>query len=143
MDELDQNLISALAADSSTPTAQLARKLGIARSTLQARIERLERTGVIAGYTIRLGEAVERRRIRATVLIHVEPRSTASVLQRLRPMRAVEACYTTTGRMDMVLLIVGETTQELDETLDAIGAIPGVRDTESLIHLSTKFDRRT
>ena len=43
----------------------------------------------------------------------------------------------------MILQLVAETTGELDAALDRIGAIPGVRDTESLIHLSTKFDRRT
>ena len=143
MDDLDRTLLAALAADSSTPATQLARAAGVARSTVQARIERLERAGVIAGYTIRLGEAVERNRIRATVLLHVEPRSTATVIQRLKPMPQVETCLSTTGRMDMILHLVAETTRELDEALDRLGAIPGVRDTESLIHLSTKFDRRT
>ena len=143
MDELDKTLLAALAADSSTPTSQLARQAGVARSTVQARIERLERSGVIAGYTIRMGEAVERRRIRATVLLQVEPRSAAALVQRLKAMPQVETCHSTSGRMDLVLQLVSETTGELDEALDRIGAIPGVRDTESLIHLSTKFDRRT
>ena len=143
MDDLDRNLLAALSADSSTATAKLARRLGVARSTVQARIERLEQSGIIAGYTIRLGEQAERRRIRATVMLQVEPRSAPAVLQRLKPMTQVEACHTTTGRMDLILQVAGETTQELDDTLDRIGAIPGVRDTQSLIHLSTKFDRRT
>ncbi|SDJ61752.1 Lrp/AsnC family transcriptional regulator [Aliiruegeria lutimaris] len=143
MDDLDRKLLSALAADSSTPTSQLARQAGVARSTVQARIERLKHSGVIAGYTIRLGETAERRRIRATVLLHIEPRSTAPLVQRLKTMPQVESCHSTTGRMDLVLQLVAESTGELDEALDRIGAIPGVRDTESLIHLSCKFDRRT
>lgn len=143
MDTLDRALIAALSADSSTSTTELARSLDVARSTIQARIERLERTGVIAGYTIRLGEPVERRRIRATVLLQIEPRSTASVLSRLRALSEAETCHSTTGRADMVLQLVAETTEELDAALDRIGAFPGVRATESLIHLSTKFDRRT
>ncbi|NDR59364.1 Lrp/AsnC family transcriptional regulator [Aliiruegeria sabulilitoris] len=143
MDDLDKTLLSALAADSSTPISQLARQAGVARSTVQARIERLQHSGVIAGYTIRLGEPAERRRIRATVLLHVEPRSAAALVQRLKAMPEVEACHSTTGRVDLILQLVAETTGELDEALDRIGAIPGVRDTESLIHLSSKFDRRT
>ena len=142
MDDLDQKLVAALAADSSTATSMLARRLGVARSTVQARIERLERSGVIAGYTIRLGEAARRNRIQATALLEIEPRATAAVLQRLRPMTEVEACHTTTGRIDLILQIVAESTEALDATLDRIGAIPGVRSTESLIHLATKFDRR-
>jgi DNA-binding Lrp family transcriptional regulator len=132
MDDLDRRLLAALSADSSTPTSKMARRLGIARSTVQARIERLERSGIIAGYTIRPGEPIESRRIRATVMLQVEPRSTAAVLQRLKGLLQVESCHTTTGHMDLILQI-----------LDRIGALPGVNDTESLIHLATKFDRRT
>lgn len=143
MDELDQNLLSALAADSSTSTSRLARRFKVARSTVQARIERLERSGVIAGYTIRLGKAQAIRRIRATALLQVEPRATPQILQRLKAMPEVEAAHTTTGRFDLILQIAAETTETLDEALDRIGAIPGVRGSESLIHLSTKIDRAT
>jgi len=142
MDETDDLLLAALAADSSVSTARLARRLGLARSTVQARIEKLERTGVIAGYTIRLGGTAERHRIRATVLLTIEPRSTAAVLQRLKPMTEVESCHTSTGRVDLILSVAADDTARLDAVLDRIGAIPGVKATESLIHLATKFDRR-
>ena len=141
LDELDQKLLSALAANSSTSTSQLARRFRVARSTVQARIERLERNGIIAGYTIRLGQKVTLRRIRATVLLSVEPRAAAQVLQRLKAMPEVEQAHTSTGRVDLILTVAADTTQTLDETLDRIGAIPGVTDTESLIHLSTRIDR--
>ena len=142
MDDTDERILAALAADSSVSTAELARRLSLARSTVQARIERLHATGVIAGYTIRLGERPSRRRIRATVLLGVEPRSSAAVLSRLKPMTEVESCHTSTGRVDLILTVAAEDTERLDAVLDRIGAIPGVTDTESLIHLATKFDRR-
>ena len=141
LDDLDQKLLAALAANSSTSTSQLARRFKVARSTVQARIERLERNGIIAGYTIRLGQTVTLRRIRATVLLSVEPRAAPQVLQRLKAMPEVEAAHTSTGRVDLILTVAADTTQALDETLDRIGAIPGIRDTESLIHLSTRIDR--
>ena len=141
MDDLDERILAALAADSSTSTSRLGRRFGVARSTVQARIERLERTGVIAGYTIKLGEAPEIRRIRATVLCQVEPRATAGVLQRLKAMPEVEIVHTTTGRVDMIVQLAATTTQELDEAIDRMEAITGLRDTESLIHLSTRLDR--
>lgn len=142
MDEIDDRILAALAADSAVPVAALARKLGLARSTVQARIDRLKADGVIAGYTIRLGARAGRARIRATVLVSVEPRSGAAVLSRLKPMTEVESCHTATGRADFLLSIAAEDTERLDAVLDRIGAIPGVTDTESLIHLATKFDRR-
>ncbi|WP_226779747.1 Lrp/AsnC family transcriptional regulator [Oceaniglobus trochenteri] len=141
MDELDQRLLAALAADSSTSTSRLARRFKVARSTVQARIERLERTGVIGGYTVKLGQAMTLRRIRATVLVRIEPRSGAAVLTKLRALPEVEIVHTTSGRVDMIVQLAAETTQDLDETLDKLGALTGVIATESLIHLSTKIDR--
>ncbi|RVV99575.1 Lrp/AsnC family transcriptional regulator [Mesobaculum littorinae] len=141
MDELDQKILAALAADSSTSTSRLARRFKVARSTVQARIERMERTGVIAGYTVKLGQALTLRRIRATVLLQVEPRTTPGILQRLKPMPEIETVHTTTGRVDLILSVTAETTQELDGVLDRIGTITGVRSSESMIHLATKFDR--
>jgi DNA-binding Lrp family transcriptional regulator len=142
IDELDQKLLAALAANSSTSTSQLARRFKVARSTVQARIERLERSGIIAGYTVKLGQALTLRRIRATVLLEAEPRATPQILQRLKLMPEIEATFTTSGRVDLILQVAADSTQGLDEVLDQIGAVPGVKGTESLIHLSTKIDRR-
>jgi len=141
MDTLDQKILAALAADSSTATSKLARRFGVARSTVQARIERLENHGVIAGYTIKLGEATLAHRIKATVLVQIEPHTNAAVVQRMRAIPEIEIAHSTTGRFDLILQVATETTSSLDDLLDVIGVIPGVRGSESLIHLSTKFDR--
>lgn len=141
MDDLDRKLLAQLGADARLSVSTLARRLGVARSTIQARLERMEDSGVIAGYTLKLGEAAQRGRIRATVLVTLEPRATPVVLQRLKTFPAVEVAHTTSGRFDLILQLSASTTQDLDETLDAIGAITGVRSSESLIHLSTKIDR--
>lgn len=141
MDTLDKRLLAALALDARTSVSTLARQLGVARTTAQARVERLERRGIIVGYSLKLGDAMRLGRIKATVLLQIEPRSNAAVVARLRRMAAVEVVHTSSGRFDMVLQIACETTEELDTTLDEIGAITGVLSSESLIHLSTKFDR--
>ena len=57
MDDLDRNILGLLGADARMSMATLARRLKVARSTIQARLERLETTGVIAGYTLKLGES--------------------------------------------------------------------------------------
>jgi len=141
MDDLDQKLLAALAADSSTSTSRLARRFKVARSTVQARIERMEATGIIGGYTVKLGKVGLARRIKATVLVNVEPRESAGVVQRLRAMPEVEVVHTTTGRYDLILQVAADTTTALDEVLDRVGMVAGVRNSESLIHLTTKFDR--
>ena len=69
MDELDRCILAQLAQDARVSVAVLARRLKCARSTVQARLERLESSGMIAGYTVRLGEAAREGQIRATVLL--------------------------------------------------------------------------
>ncbi|CUJ86812.1 Regulatory protein AsnC [Shimia thalassica] len=140
LDETDRKLLTLLTDNARAPVATLARKLGLARTTVQARLERLEESGAIAGYTLRLGEVV-RPRIRATVLVSIELRSGPAVLQRLKTLSAVETVHTCSGRVDLIVQVAADSTSELDETLDLIGETRGVKGSESLIHLATKLDR--
>jgi DNA-binding Lrp family transcriptional regulator len=141
MDELDRNILGLLGADARMSVATLARRLKVARSTIQARLERLETSGAIAGYTLKLGEVARQNRIRASVLLTIEPRAQANILTRLKSVAEVERVYTTSGRFDLLLQIAAPSTQVLDQVLDEIGALTGVKASESLIHLSTKIDR--
>ncbi len=140
LDETDRALLSLLSENARAPVATLARKLGLARTTVQARIDRLETNGAIAGYTLRLGETA-RPRIRATALVSIELRAGPSVLQRLRSLPAVETVHTCSGRVDLIVGIAADSTAELDDTLDRIGEARGVKNSESLIHLSTRLSR--
>ena len=141
MDDLDRALIAQLRADARLPLATLARRLKVARTTVQTRLERLEASGVIVGYTVRLAEGGAGAMIRASCLLTVEPRAQAAILARLRALPEVERAHTTSGRFDLLVEIAAQGTAALDQVLDALGAIPGVRASESLIHLSTRIDR--
>ncbi|WP_038133131.1 Lrp/AsnC family transcriptional regulator [Thioclava indica] len=141
MDELDQKILGLLSADARISLATMARRLRVARSTAQARLERLETNGVIAGYTVKLGEAAKAARLRATVLLEIDLRVQAAILQKLRTLPEIERIVTSSGRIDLMLQIAANSTPQLDKVLDVIGEIPGVRDSESLIHLTTKLDR--
>lgn len=141
MDATDKRLIIALAANARIPVSTLAADLGLARTTVQARIDRLERDGTIAGYTVRLTDAAIAARIRATVLLQVDPQKSAGVIGRLKAISHVEEAYTASGRFDLVLQVAANTTAELDQILDQIGALDGVKSSESLIRLTTKIDR--
>jgi len=141
LDDLDRAILGQLGADARISVATLARKLKVARSTIQARLERLESSGMIAGYTVKLGEAARQGRIRATVLLTIESRAQAAILTRLKSIPEVERVHTTSGRVDLLLQVAAPSTTVLDGVLDQIGEMPGVRSSESLIHLSTKMDR--
>ena len=141
LDDLDRALIAQLRADARQPLATLARRLKVARTTVQTRLERLEAQGVIVGYTVRLAEGGAGAQIRASVLLTIEPRAQAQILTRLRGLVEVERVHTTSGRFDLLIELAAQSTSALDRVLDEIGTIPGVRASESLIHLSTRLNR--
>lgn len=141
MDDMDRNILALLGADARMSVATLSRRLKVARSTIQTRLERLETTGVIVGYTLKLGEGARQGRLRASVLLMVEPRSQPGILTRLKSVAEIERVVTTSGRFDLLLQVSAPNTQVLDQVLDEIGAMTGVKSSESLIHLSTKIDR--
>ena len=141
MDEIDQALIARLRENARAPTAQLARLLGLSRTTVQSRLERLERTGVVTGYTVRLSDAHERGQIHAYVMMVVAPKASASVAAAIRRMPPVRLLQSVSGPFDMIALAAAPSAADMDALIDAIGALDGVERTTSSIVLSTKIDR--
>ena len=138
----DQELISLLRVNAREPVSALARKLSLSRTTVQDRLRRLEQTGIIAGYQVRLSENIEQGGIRAFVTVEVEPKRTNDVSRALLKMPQVEALYSVSGKYDLIGLVRTSSAQDMDKLLDVVGVIPGVTGTESAVILSTKFDRR-
>jgi DNA-binding Lrp family transcriptional regulator len=141
MDEIDKRLLAALGENARAPAAQLGRRLGLSRTTVQSRIERLERRGVIVGYTARLSPEHERGAMRAQVMITVRPKEQRAVEAALRAIPQVRVLQTVSGAFDMIAQVVADSTTEMDALVDTIGDLPGVERTTSSIVLSTKFDR--
>lgn len=141
MRDTDSKLIALLKANAREPTASLARKLGLARSTVQEKIAKLERDGTIEGYTVKLSDAHEARRLRAIVMISADPKQADRVGAELRKMQEVRALYAVSGGYDMVAVVEAETTARMDASLDRIGRANGVARTVSSIVLSEKFAR--
>lgn len=141
MRDADAKLLALLKANAREPAASLARKLGLARSTVQERIARLEREGVIKSYTVRLSDEAGARRLRAVVMITADPKQADRVGAELKRMPEVRALSTVSGAHDMVATVEAETPAKMDAALDRIGRAPGVARTISSIILSEKFSR--
>lgn len=137
----DQQLLSVLREDARAPVADIARRLGLSRTTVQSRIERLEGQGVIAGYTVRVNDAVEQGHLRAHIMITVLPKQMGAVVEALRGMPPIRSLHSVSGPFDLVALGVVPTVSEMDELTDRIGALEGVERTTSSIVLSAKFER--
>ena len=141
MDGTDEALLARLRENARTPAAELARALGLSRTTVQSRLERLERSGVVTGYTVRLSDTHTEGMIQAYVWITVAPRQAGSVIAALRKMPAVRRLQAVSGPFDMVAVASARAVAQIDALLDSIGALEGVERTTSSIVLSTKIDR--
>ncbi|HEY0501942.1 MAG TPA: Lrp/AsnC family transcriptional regulator [Lysobacter sp.] len=137
----DQQLLTVLRENARASTAEIARRLKLSRTTVQSRIERLERQGVIGGYTVRVHDDAERGYIRAHIMIMVLPKQMASVVAALHAMPEVRVLHSVSGPFDLVAMGVVPSVAEMDELTDRIGAIDGVERTTSSIILSAKFER--
>jgi len=137
----DELLLSLLAENARAPVSELARRLGLSRTTVQARIERLERGGVIAGYTVRMSTATERALVRAYVMITVKPKHAAPTIAELKEIREVRTLHSISGEVDLMAVVAAGSVAALDAVVDRIGALEGVERTQTSAIMATKFDR--
>lgn len=137
----DRQLITLLQANARASTAELARKLGVARTTVVARLARLEASGTIVGYTARLGTDAADRGVQAFVGITVSPKAGREVVQRLSKIPELRQLASVSGEFDYMALLRAESTMRLDALLDEIGEIEGVIKTTSSVVLALRVDR--
>lgn len=140
-DDLDRRLLALLQANARTPAADLARQLGTARTTVLARMARLERSGVIAGYTVRLGQDVRDQGLQAFVGITVSPKAGRDVVRQLTRMPEVRQLCAVSGEFDYVLLLHAASALRMNTLLDEIGNFDGVVKTTTSVALEWKVDR--
>lgn len=137
MDDTDLELIALLRADARTPVVTLAKKLRVARATVQNRLARLEAAGTIVGYTVRLKPEAEQHRIRAFTTIEVEGNHGEEVRRTLSGHPNVVALHSTNGRWDLIAELWSDNLETFDRVLNTIRRIDGITSTETSILLST------
>lgn len=137
----DRMLLALLRESARMPVAELARRLGVSRSTAQSRLEKLERNGTIAGYALKLSGGYLSSQISAHLMATVSPKKVGQVVKALESMVEVRTVHSVSGSFDMIVVVEAPSVAELDAVIDRIGALEGVERTMSSIILSTRVDR--
>ena len=137
MDATDQQLLSLLRKDARTSVATLATKLGVSRGTVSNRITKLEDTGTIVGYTVRLKPDAQPNEIHAWMSIAVEGNETRSVIASLLGEPGVACLHDTNGRWDLLAELRAANLSELSKVLERIRLVRGISSSETSIHLET------
>lgn len=136
MDDLDHRLIAKLRHDGRAAVADLATALGVSRGTITNRMARLQREGVITGYTLRLRPDATPDEIHAWTSLAVEG-NQHHVIRALLGEPGVYALHDTNGRWDLLAELRASHLGELAAVLERVRLIKGIGATETSIHLQT------
>ncbi len=136
-DDLDRRIIGHLRADGRASLSKLSDALGVARGTVQNRLNRLIETGTLLGFTVRVREDYDLSAVHAVMMIEVVGKSTTQVIRRLRGLTEISALHTTNGNWDLVANIRAASLADFDRVLREVRMIDGVANSETSLLLSS------
>jgi len=138
LDKTDERLIAALRHDARASLSDLAIQLGLSRTTVRSRIERLTQRGDILGFTVVLKADALRDPVRGLMMIGIEGRGTGRIVRQLQGLANVRAVHSTNGRWDLIVELGTETLEDMDATLAKIRLFDGVNTSETSLLLATR-----
>ncbi|MBC3935009.1 Lrp/AsnC family transcriptional regulator [Undibacterium rugosum] len=141
LDEVDNKVLALLMDNARLPVTSIAKQVGIARTTVIARIAALEKRGIIAGYGVRMSHKLVQPAVRAYVGLSVDAKFAGALIKYLQQLPETETLCAVSGTIDYMLTLRCDSTDTLDRLLDQIGAMDGVRQTATSIILSKRIDR--
>ena len=141
MGKKDHGLISALRENARVSLSDLAHRLGVSRTTVRSRIERLQQRGDILGFTVVLKDDAIHDPVRGIMMIGIEGRGTDRIVRQLTGLPELRAVHSTNGRWDVIAEIGTNSLEDFDSTLAKIRRMDGVTSSETSLLLSTRKAR--
>ena len=137
LDDLDRRLISALGDATRPRVLELSRRLGVARNTVQARLDRLERSGVIGGFGPLVDLKAAGYGVLAFTTLEIAQGQESAVITALASVPEVLEAHKTTGPGDLLCRIVARSNDHLHEVLETVLAAPGIERMTTSLALDT------
>ena len=138
---MDQALLDALAETTRPNVLELSRRLGVARNTVQARLDRFQANGTIVGYAPTVRLASLGYGVLAFITIEISQGLTGPVIEGLARMPEVLELHTITGPGDLLCRIVARSNEHLHDILERVLAVPGITRTTTTLALSSPISR--
>ncbi|PWL17144.1 AsnC family transcriptional regulator [Falsochrobactrum shanghaiense] len=142
MDALDEKLITTLRHNGRRSISDMAIDLGVSRATVRARMERLEQSGDILGYTVILRSDAVDLPVRGIMMIEIEGHVADRVVKALGGFSEISAVHTTNGRFDLVVELGAATLTDFDAVLRRIRLVSGIKASETHLLLATPRSTR-
>ena len=137
----DEVLIGLLRENGRLSVSEIARRMSASRTAVQARLQKLERNGVIEGYSVKLSSDYLEQKVWALVMIKFSPGKRKQIEAALSGIPQLISLYSISGVYDMAAIVSASSMSALDLLIDKIGSLEGIDQTMSSIILSTKIDR--
>ena len=138
MDKMDGHLIATLKRNGRASLSELAHQLGVTRSTVRVRLDKLVQGGEIAGFTVLTRSDVQPDAVRGLMMLEIAGRGAEKTMKQLQRVPQVQAVHSTNGTWDLIAEIGTETLEKFDQVLFAIRRMDGVTRSETNLLLSTR-----
>ncbi len=143
IDTLDGRLIGLLMAEPRVGVLEASRRLGVARGTVQARLDRMQARGVITGYGPDIAPAALGYGVMAFITLEIRQAGGHDPLaDRLAAIAEVLEAHTITGAGDMLCRVVARSNADLQRVIDSIVGLDGVVRTSTVIVLDSPLPHR-
>ncbi len=143
VDRLDARIIRLFADEPRVGVLEASRRLGVARGTVQARLERLQREGVVTGYGPDLDPTALGFTVTAFATLEIrQGHGHQAVAEHLGRIPEVLEVYTITGAADMFCRVVARSNADLQRVIDLVVAAPGIERTSTVVALATQVHYR-
>lgn len=141
LDRTDLKLISYLERNARASTTEIAREIGLPRTTVRERISKLEKSGTIAGYTLMLTRNPFEEYVRGFLHLNVEKVNLNQTVNFIKQFHEVKSCNVVTGECDILCMCEAPQLEDLDALMTEIGTGKGIQSVRLSVILSTRFDR--
>ena len=138
MDALDRQILTLLKKNAREKASSIAEQVNLSVSSVTERIKKMEKEGIISGYTLLLDQKRIGNSVSAIMQISLEhPHYQEGFLKLVQSMPNIVTCYCVTGSYDYIIHIVTDSTEGLDCIYSAIKSFEGVSDTKTSLILRT------
>ncbi|MAS74531.1 MAG: AsnC family transcriptional regulator [Rhodospirillaceae bacterium] len=139
MKDLDNQIIALLKQNARMLVTQMARELGVSRVTIDAHIKKMETSGVISGYTVKLGTEEFRHKVSGWILISVQANKEEHAIEKMIGTPEIPRLHTTNGKWDLAAEIQVPTLEHFDAVISKLRQIDGITETDTSLLLSSRI----
>ncbi|WP_024355630.1 Lrp/AsnC family transcriptional regulator [Leucobacter chironomi] len=135
IDATDRRILTLLDEDARMPTAMIAMRLGLARGTVQTRLERLRESGMLRRHSARISPAALGRPVGASVQVELDQHQIGEAVEALANIPEVLECFAPAGSTDLLLRVVAKDPDDLYRVSEEIRLCPGINRTSTSLFL--------